>query len=248
MVQKMSKSLGNVVDPIDEVNKYGLDQFRYFLLREATFGQDADYSNMAVIQRINSDLANDLGNLLNRVIGMQNKYFDSIVYGINELNDLDNEIINLWSETLKNIDIYYSEYNFSEMLKCIWKFISRLNKYIDESEPWTLYKNNDMGRLKTVLYNLIDGIYKIAVLISPVMPDSSKKILNQLALEEKELSLENIKEWGMYPENNKLNKAEVLFPRIELPKSEFEENLIINNPINIEHFNEVDIRVVEIKK
>ncbi|WP_064609998.1 methionine--tRNA ligase [Streptobacillus moniliformis] len=246
--QKMSKSLGNVVDPIDEVNKYGLDQFRYFLLREATFGQDADYSNMAVIQRINSDLANDLGNLLNRVIGMQNKYFDSIVYGINELNDLDNEIINLWSETLKNIDIYYSEYNFSEMLKCIWKFISRLNKYIDESEPWTLYKNNDMGRLKTVLYNLIDGIYKIAVLISPVMPDSSKKILNQLALEEKELSLENIKEWGMYPENNKLNKAEVLFPRIELPKSEFEENLIINNPINIEHFNEVDIRVVEIKK
>ncbi|WP_066900997.1 methionine--tRNA ligase [Streptobacillus notomytis] len=246
--EKMSKSLGNVVDPIDEVNKYGLDQFRYFLLREATFGQDADYSNMAVIQRINSDLANDLGNLLNRVIGMQNKYFDSIVYGINELNDLDNEIINLWYETLKNVDEYYAEYNFSEMLKTIWKFISRLNKYIDESEPWTLYKNNDMDRLKTVLYNLIDGIYKIAVLISPIMPDSSKKILNQLALDEKELLLDDIKKWAMYPENNKLNKADVLFPRIEVSKSEFEEKLIINNPINIDYFNKVDMRVVEIKK
>ncbi|NYV27307.1 methionine--tRNA ligase [Streptobacillus felis] len=246
--QKMSKSLGNVVDPIDEVNKYGLDQFRYFLLREATFGQDADYSNSAVIQRINSDLANDLGNLLNRVIGMQNKYFDSIVYGIDKLNDLDNEIIKLWEETLINVDNYYNEYNFSEMLKTIWKFISRLNKYIDESEPWTLFKNNDTDRLKTVLYNLIDGIYKIAVLISPIMPDSANKILEQLSIENKDILLDDIKDWAIYPVNNKLNKAEVLFPRIELPKSEFEENLVINNPINIEKFNEIDIRVVEIKK
>ncbi|CAM3059480.1 methionine--tRNA ligase [Streptobacillus felis] len=246
--QKMSKSLGNVVDPIDEVNKYGLDQFRYFLLREATFGQDADYSNSAVIQRINSDLANDLGNLLNRVIGMQNKYFDSIVYGIDKLNDLDNEIIKLWEETLINVDNYYNEYNFSEMLKTIWKFISRLNKYIDESEPWTLFKNNDTDRLKTVLYNLIDGIYKIAVLISPIMPDSANKILEQLSIENKDILLDDIKDLAIYPVNNKLNKAEVLFPRIELPKSEFEENLVINNPINIEKFNEIDIRVVEIKK
>lgn len=248
--EKMSKSLGNVVDPVDEVNKYGLDQFRYFLLREATFGQDADYSKTAFIQRINSDLSNDLGNLLNRVIGMQKKYFDLNVRNTNLIMEIDKEIFELWEETLKMVDYYYSEYNFSEMLKTIWKFIARLNKYIDENEPWTLYKEANLDRLNTVLYNLVEGIYKIGVLIYPVMPESAKEILYQLAMDNnfENINIKNIEKWGNINFEHKLNEAKVLFPRIEVEKKEYEENLIIENPITIEDFNKVNIRVVEIKK
>ena len=248
--EKMSKSLGNVVDPLEEIEKYGLDQFRYFLLREATFGQDADYSKKAVIQRINSDLANDLGNLLNRVLGMQAKYFDSVVYKYDVKSELDNELIELWKETLFTVDNMYNDYNFSEMLKSIWKFISRLNKYIDESEPWTLYKEGNIERLKAVLYNLIEGISKVALLVYPVMPDSSQNILYQLGLDIKvsSIKLGDYTEWGIYSDGNKLGESKVLFPRIEVPKSEFEEELVIQNPIDIEDFNKVEIKVVEIKK
>ena len=248
--EKMSKSLGNVVDPLEEIEKYGLDQFRYFLLREATFGQDADYSKKAVIQRINSDLANDLGNLLNRVLGMQAKYFDSVVYKSDVKSELDNELMELWKETLFTVDNMYNDYNFSEMLKSIWKFISRLNKYIDESEPWTLYKEGNIERLKSVLYNLIEGISKVALLVYPVMPDSSQNILYQLGLDIKvsSIKLGDYTEWGIYSDGNKLGESKVLFPRIEVPKSEFEEELVIQNPIDIEDFNKVEIKVVEIKK
>lgn len=248
--EKMSKSLGNVVDPLEEIEKYGLDQFRYFLLREATFGQDADYSKKAVIQRINSDLANDLGNLLNRVLGMQAKYFDSVVYKYDVKSELDNELIELWKETLFTVDNMYNDYNFSEMLKSIWKFISRLNKYIDESEPWTLYKEGNIERLKAVLYNLVEGISKVALLVYPVMPDSSQNILYQLGLDIKvsSIKLGDYTEWGIYSDGNKLGESKVLFPRIEVPKSEFEEELVIQNPIDIEDFNKVEIKVVEIKK
>ena len=248
--EKMSKSLGNVVDPLEEIEKYGLDQFRYFLLREATFGQDADYSKKAVIQRINSDLANDLGNLLNRVLGMQAKYFDSVVYKSDVKSELDNELIELWKETLFTVDNMYNDYNFSEMLKSIWKFISRLNKYIDESEPWTLYKEGNIERLKAVLYNLIEGISKVALLVYPVMPDSSQNILYQLGLDIKvsSIKLGDYTEWGIYSDGNKLGESKVLFPRIEVPKSEFEEELVIQNPIDIEDFNRLEIKVAEIKK
>ncbi|WP_066896788.1 methionine--tRNA ligase [Pseudostreptobacillus hongkongensis] len=248
--EKMSKSLGNVVDPLEEIEKYGLDQFRYFLLREATFGQDADYSKKAVIQRINSDLANDLGNLLNRVLGMQAKYFDSVVYKSDVKSELDNELIELWKETLFTVDNMYNDYNFSEMLKSIWKFISRLNKYIDESEPWALYKEGNIERLKAVLYNLIEGISKVALLVYPVMPDSSQNILYQLGLDIKvsSIKLGDYTEWGIYSDGNKLGESKVLFPRIEVPKIEFEEELVIQNPIDIEDFNKVEIKVVEIKK
>ena len=248
--EKMSKSLGNVVDPLEEIEKYGLDQFRYFLLREATFGQDADYSKKAVIQRINSDLANDLGNLLNRVLGMQAKYFDSVVYKSDVKSELDNELMELWKETLFTVDNMYNDYNFSEMLKSIWKFISRLNKYIDESEPWTLYKEGNIERLKAVLYNLVEGISKVALLVYPVMPDSSQNILYQLGLDIKvsSIKLGDYTEWGIYSDGNKLGESKVLFPRIEVPKSEFEEELVIQNPIDIEDFNKVEIKVVEIKK
>ena len=252
--EKMSKSFGNVVNPAEEVEKYGLDPFRYYLMREATYGQDADYSKRAMVQRINSDLANDLGNLLNRTIGMQKKYFDSKVV-LNEVTDtFDAEIKALWEEVLVNVEKRMNEYQFSEALKETWKFISRMNKYIDECEPWKLAKDEaSKDRLSTVMYNLVEGLYKIAALISPFMPDTAQKMLNQLGLEvdAEKMKLEDIKAWGAYPVGGKLNAAEPIFPRVEFeeePKKEYNENLTIENPITIDDFSKVEIKVVEIIK
>ncbi len=252
--EKMSKSLGNVVNPAEEVEKYGLDPFRYYLMREATYGQDADYSKRAMVQRINSDLANDLGNLLNRTIGMQKKYFDSKVV-LNEVTDtFDAEIKALWEEVLVNVEKRMNEYQFSEALKEVWKFISRMNKYIDECEPWKLAKDEaSRDRLSTVMYNLVEGLYKIAALISPFMPDIAQKMLNQLGLEvnAERMKLEDVKAWGAYPVGGKLNAAEPIFPRVEFeeePKKEYNENLTIENPITIDDFSKVEIKVVEIIK
>ncbi len=252
--EKMSKSLGNVVNPEEEIEKYGLDAFRYYLMREATFGQDADYSKKAMIQRINSDLANDLGNLLNRTIGMQKKYFNSEVI-LNEVEDkYDIEVKELWKKTLTDVDIHMNEFQFSEALKDIWKFIGKMNKYIDECEPWNLAKDEkNVDRLSTVMYNLVDSLYKISLLISPFMPDTAEKMVEQLGLKVDfgTLKLKDIEKWGSYPVGNKLNEAVPLFPRIEIEteeKKEYNENLHIENPITINDFGKVDIKVVEILK
>ena len=252
--EKMSKSLGNVVNPEEEIEKYGLDAFRYYLMREATFGQDADYSKKAMIQRINSDLANDLGNLLNRTIGMQKKYFNSEVI-LNEVEDkYDIEVKELWKKTLTDVDIHMNEFQFSEALKDIWKFIGKMNKYIDECEPWNLAKDEkNVDRLSTVMYNLVDSLYKISLLISPFMPDTAEKMVEQLGLKVDfgTLKLKDIEKWGSYPIGNKLNEAVPLFPRIEIEteeKKEYNENLHIENPITINDFGKVDIKVVEILK
>ena len=252
--EKMSKSLGNVVDPSEEIEKYGLDAFRYYLMREATFGQDADYSKKAMIQRINADLANDLGNLLNRTIEMQKRYFNSEVI-LNEVDDtFDEEIKGLWQKTLVNLDKHMNDYQFSEALKDIWKFISRMNKYIDECEPWKLAKDeSSKDRLSTVMYNLVDSLYKIAVLISPFMPGTAQKMINQLGLNEDvtKSHLDDVKNWKSYPIGNKLNEATPLFPRIELEQKaekEYKENLKIENPITINDFNKIEIKTVQIEK
>lgn len=243
--EKMSKSLGNVVDPIEEVEKYGVDAFRYFLLRESTLGQDADYSENQMVLRINADLANDLGNLLNRTLGMQKKYFGEVVKESGERTEIENGIYELYNEVLKDVYSKVEEANFSKALESIWKLISRMNKYIDETMPWNLFKENNLDRLRTVMYTLFDMIYKCSYLVSPVLIDSSKKMLNQLGVVDIKT---NIFEIGDYMPNTKIGNASPIFPRIEKKEKEFDDELKIQDAINIDDFSKVKISVVEILK
>lgn len=255
--EKMSKSKGNVVDPLKEVAKYGIDAFRYCLLREVQFGNDGDYSTKAVVTRINSDLANDLGNLLNRTLGMYKKYFGGVVVYGNEKDTFDTEIETLWSETVADVEAHMNVVQFSKALESIWKFISRLNKYIDETAPWTLAKDETKkDRLATVMNHLIDGLCKAAVMVYPYMPESAQKIWNQLGIDKNicEAKIDEILDWNLFEVGHKLGEATPIFPRLDLEELEklekdptkVDENLEVENPIVIEDFDKVDIQVVEI--
>lgn len=254
--EKMSKSKGNVVNPYDEIKKYGVDAFRYYLLREANFGNDGDYSTKGIIGRVNSDLANDLGNLLNRNLGMYHKYFHGKVVPSGNLEEIDLEVYQLFSETLEQVDKHMYYYEYSRALESIWKFISRMNKYIDQTMPWTLVKDeNKQERLATVMNTLMTSLYKIAVLVSPFMPESAQKIWNQLGVTKsiQNASLKDISSWKIFPDKHTFGKAEPIFPRIEIVEEEKKSNsmevnpeLEIENTIDIDVFLKTKIQVVEI--
>ena len=263
---KMSKSRGNVIDPVVLVDKYGADAIRYFLLREVPFGADGVFSNEALINRINADLANDLGNLINRTVAMISKYFDGIIPIEREQGDYDEALKEIAKGTVGKVEELMDRYQSSNALIEIWKLVSRTNKYIDETMPWVLAKNEDKKpRLASVLYNLSESIRIISVLLKPFMPDTAAEILRQMGIDsDEEICWDSTKKWGVLRPELKVNDAKVIFPRIDLEK-ELEEleklqqqNTETNNQdkekvkdvkeyIDIEDFAKMDLRVARVK-
>lgn len=258
---KMSKSKGNVVDPLILIDKYGLDAVRYYLLRELPLGSDGYYSEEALVQRVNSDLANDFGNLLSRTVAMVEKYFDGVIQQPKAQAEIDIELEGLYKETLKVYVESMEKLELSNALNQLWRFISRANKYIDETAPWILAKKEeDYPRLGTVLYNLCETIRIATVLVSPFMPTVPEKVWNQLGLQGSEQTWDSIKDWGGIVPGGKVSKGVSLFPRIEL-KVEEEESATKQAPpaeeikemkeeelISIEEFFKAKLKVAEVLK
>ena len=264
---KMSKSKGNVVDPVVLINKYGVDAIRYFLLREVPFGSDGVFSNEALISRINTDLANDLGNLLSRTVTMIEKYFGGVIPAEREEGEFDEDLKNTVLGSVAKAEELIEKFQFSNALAEIWKGVSRANKYIDETAPWILAKDDSRrARLAAVMYNLAETLRIVSVMIQPFMPDTSPKIQAQLGLESKEfLEWDSAKSWNITPNGTKVKKGDIIFPRIDMEKeladiakiaeenrkkSEAESKKVQTVPfkeeVTIDDFSKLDLRVAKV--
>ena len=214
---RMSKSKGNVVYPEDIIEKYGLDSLKYYLLRELTWGQDALFTPEGFVERFNSDLCNDLGNLLNRTIGMINKYFNgTVVKYPNVISEIDKNLEKVTNEYIEKIEKEYDTYHLSNVITETWGLIARTNKYIDETTPWVLAKEEKTEKLKSVMYHLVENLRKIAILISPYMKDTSDKIFTQLNISDSLKTGDSLKDNKLITNLKVTDKPEVLFARLDV--------------------------------
>ncbi len=242
---KMSKSLGNVVDPFEAAKEYGVDELRYFLLREVPFGLDGDFSKKAVIGRINADLANDLGNLFSRSLTMINKFKSGKIEACGEYTDLEKEYKELFLYTVENFDKHLENLEYSKALELVWEFIDFLNKYIVKTEPWRLNKEKN-PYLNTVLYVLADGLRAITWMLKPFMPNKMEKAQKMLGLS----NLPEVVEPFSFPENTQIQKPEPLFPRIEYKEEKVEEKKVEEKKeeglVDIKDFAKLKFRVAKV--
>ena len=265
--QKMSKSLGNVVDPFILGERYGADAIRYHILREMALGADSSFSNEIMINRINSDLANGLGNLVSRTVAMADKYFGGTLPADREAGDFDAELIAEAEELRAKVDEFMDKTQINNALAGIFKVVSRANKYIDETAPWVLGKDESKkARLATVLYNLLETIRIVSTLLSNFMPTTMPKVWEQIGAAESDITYENAGKFGVLPADVTVHRGEIIFPRIDVDKEIEELNKIIGSnaepeekaddgfepapiadEITIDDFAKVDLRVALVK-
>ncbi len=258
---KMSKSKGNVVDPVVLCERYGVDAIRYFLLREIPFGSDGVFTNEALIHRINSDLANDLGNLVSRTAAMVGKYFGGQLPADQLAGDFDDDLIALATATKAEVEKNMDTLQFSTALTELWKLVSRTNKYIDETAPWALAKDEaNAPRLARVLYNLCESLRVISIMLTPFLPATAEAIAKGLNASADILTWESLDTFGLLPHDSVITKGDVLFPRIDMEKElaeleaakpapaeeKKEENVVTLAQIGIEDFAKVELKVAKV--